>query len=188
MEGSVAIIRVPAVNEPPHSPIRYFDETRQLRELPLLRWRVDILIGADPARSFEDRRAQFSAILDTGAPVSVFPKHVWRQFEAAITRFRVADERPLVGSAGDRRFTYFLGRVWVAVTDLFDRRLPAVPVLAQFREDDIPPGESRAAILLGLGGGLLERRVLTRWPTFERYDADIPTLASHGQWWWLAKP
>ncbi|HKI34706.1 MAG TPA: hypothetical protein VKA46_22810 [Gemmataceae bacterium] len=184
----MAVIRIPVVNEPRQNPIRYFDETGQLHELPLLRLRADILIGTDPARSAEDRRPQFPAILDTGAPLSVFPKRVWQRFEPAITRLRVADERPLAGSAGGRRFTYFLGRVSVAVTDLFGRRLRAVPVLAQFREDDIPEGEPRAAVPLGLGDGILEGRALTRWPTVERYDPDISTLESHGQWWWLADP
>ncbi|HEX5269535.1 MAG TPA: hypothetical protein VFW33_03560 [Gemmataceae bacterium] len=120
--------------------------------------------------------------------MSVFPKRVWQEFEPAITRLRAADERPLVGSVGGRHFTYFLGRLPVAVTDLFNRRLRAVPVLAQFREDDIPEGEPRAPVLLGLEGGVLEGRALTRWPTVERYDPDITTLASHGQWWWLADP
>jgi hypothetical protein len=184
----VAVIRIPVVKEPRRTPIRYFDEAGQLHELPLLRLRADILIGADPARSAEDRRPQFPAILDTGAPVTVIPKRVWQRFEPSITRLRVADERPLTGSAGGRRFTYFLGRVSMGVADLFGRRLRAVPVLAQFREDDIPEGEPRAAVLLGVAGGILEGRTLTRWPTAERYDPDLGTLESHGQWWWLADP
>jgi hypothetical protein len=184
----VAVIRIPVVNEPRHTPIRYFDETGRLHELPLLRLRADILIGTDPARPSDDRRPQFPAIVDTGAPVTVFPKRVWERFQPAITRFRGADERPFSGSAGGRHFTYFVGRVSVAVADLFGRRLRAVPVLAQFREDDIPEGQPRAAVLLGLAGGILEGRTLTRWPTVERYDPDLPTQESHGQWWWLADP
>jgi hypothetical protein len=184
----VAAVRIPAVNEPRQNPIRYFDEAGQLKELPLLRLRTDILIGTEPARSAEDRRLQIPAIIDTGAPITVFPKRVWQRFESAISPVGVAGEQPLVGSAGGRRFTYFLGRVSLAVADLFGRRLRATAVMAQFREDDIPEGEPRAGVLLGLWAGILEGRTLTRWPTVERYDPDSPGLESHGQWWWLMDP
>ena len=120
--------------------------------------------------------------------MSVFPRHAWQPFEPAITHLRAAAEQQLVGTVGGRRFPYFIGRVPVAVTDLFGRRLRAVPVLALFREDKIPEGEPQASVLLGLEGGVLEGRTLTRWTTVEGYDPDLPTLASHGQWWWLADP
>ena len=73
----------------------------------------------------------------------------------------------------------------MSVFDPFGRRLPAVPVLAQFREDDIPLAELQPPILLGLWGGILEGRSLRRWPTVERFDADLPALESYGQWWHL---
>ena len=42
--------------------------------------------------------------------------------------------------------------------------------------------------LLGLWGGVLEGRTLTRWSTVERYDPDHPTVESFGQWWRLSDP
>jgi len=118
----------------------------------------------------------------------VFPKHAWVTFANQIVRLRPAADGLPIGRAGGRQFAFFLGRTWVGCTDPFGRHLPAVPVLAQFREDDIPAGEPLPPMLLGLWGGILEGRTLTRWPTVERYDPDIPTLESFGQWWRLSDP
>jgi hypothetical protein len=168
--------------------IRFLDEQNREQVVPLLRLRAAILIGKDPPASSPDRRPDYSAVLDTGSPLTVFPKWAWREFASQVVRLQLVGEQAPVGRAGGRQFRYFLGRVWVGAFDPFDRRLPAVPVLAQFREDDIPAGEPRPPILLGLWGGILDGRTLTRWPTAERYDSDILTLESFGQWWRLADP
>jgi hypothetical protein len=125
----VALIRIPVVNVRQQNPIRFFDEQGQLRELPHLRLRLFILLG---------KEAPLPAILDTGATISVFPRRVWQRHPAEINRVRVPEGTLLRGASGGRRYGYFLGRVWVGAIDLWGRRLPAVPVLAQFREDDIP--------------------------------------------------
>ncbi len=169
-------------------PIRFLDEQGQERQVPLLRVRTRIWIGKDPPPSSRAQPLTYSATLDTGAPVTVIPKRVWQDFASEIGRLRIVGSQPAVGRVGGRHFSYFLGRVWVGVIDMFDRRLPAVPVPAQFREDDIPLGEPQPPILLGLWGGILEGRHLTRWPTAERHDPDMPTLESFGQWWHLAEP
>jgi hypothetical protein len=182
----VALIRLPVANLRRHNPIRFFDERGQVRELPHLRLRVSILVGKDPPNPSADDRRSFPAVLDTGAPISIFPKNAWQMVLPEISRVRLVEERVLTGAAAGRRYSYFLGRVLLGAIDLWERRLRAVSVLAQFREDDTPKGEPSPPILLGLWGGILEGRTLTRWPTVERYDADLPTLESFGQWWCLA--
>jgi hypothetical protein len=184
----VPLIRIPAVNLRRQNPIRFFDDQGQVRDLPLLRLRVSIFIGKQTSGSAAAAHRLVPAILDTGAPITTFPKRSWQLFASEISRVQLAEDRALTGAIGGRRFGYFLGRVWVGAVDLWGRRLPAVPVLAQFREDDIPEEEPQPPILLGLWGGLLEGRSLTRWPITERYDADIPALESFGQWWRLADP
>ncbi len=170
-----------------HRLVQFRDEQGRERTLPLLRLRLAVHIGKD-SPSPRTRRQARKAILDTGAPLSVFPKHQWQRFASEIVRLPFVGERTPVGRVGGREFSYFLGRVWVSCTDPFERHLPAVPVLAQFREDDIPAGEPLPPILLGLYGGILEGRTLPRRPTAERYDPDIPTLESFGQWWHLSEP
>jgi hypothetical protein len=170
-----------------HQLISYRDERGRERTVPLLRLRLAIHIGKDSDGPPVGRRAR-KAILDTGAPLSIFPKQRWQSFASEIVRLPFVGERAPVGRVGGRQFSYFLGRVWINCTDPFERHLPAVPVLAQFREDDIPAGERLPPILLGLSGGILEGRTLTRWPTVERYDPDLPALESFGQWWHLSEP
>jgi len=185
----VPVIRIPTDNVAEGDRlIRYQDEQGRERTVPLLRLQVNVLIGRDPTRGSPDERKPRRAILDTGAPLTVFPKHRWQSFADEIVRLPLVGDQNPIGRAGGRQFSYFLGRVWVGAVDPFERRLPAVPVLAQFREDDIPAGEPLPPILLGLWGGILEGRTLTRWPTVERYDPDMPTLESFGQWWHLSDP
>jgi hypothetical protein len=185
----VPVIRIPTTNVAEGGRlIRFRDEQGRERTVPLLRLHLDVLVGRDPTRNSPDERRPRRTILDTGAPLTIFPKDLWQSFADEIVRLPFVGEQGQIGRAGGRQFSYFLGRVWVGVTDPFDRRLPAVPVLAQFREDAIPAGEPLPPILLGLWGGILEGRQLTRWPTAERYDSDMPTLESFGQWWHLSEP
>ena len=168
--------------------IRFIDEQGQERVVPLLQLHAGIRIGKQRVPSAGKPRRILNAILDTGAPLTIFPKPYWQEFASQIVRLPLVGNQPTIGRVGGRTFTYFLGRVWVSAFDTFGRELPPVPVVAQFREDDIPPGQQVPQILLGLWGGILEGRHLTRWPTTERYDPDIPTLESHGQWWNLSEP
>jgi len=168
--------------------IRFRDEQGREQTVPLVRLHLAITIGRDSARVSADEGKPRTAMLDTGAPLTVFPKHHWQGSARQIDRLPLVGGGTPTGRAGGRRFSYFLGRVWVGAADPFGRRLPSVPVLAQFREDDPAPGEPLPPILLGLWGGILEGRTLTRWTTAERYDSDLPTLESFGQWWRLSDP
>jgi hypothetical protein len=169
----------------PGNPLRLRDEKGREQTVPLLRLLMTVAFGKDPLSMAADERQKFAAILDTGAPLTVIPKRVWQDFPSEIARLQVVGRPPPVARVGGRQFPYFFGRVWMSAFDLFGHRLPAVPVLAQFREDDIPPEEPQPPILLGLWGGILEGRSLRRWPTAERFDPDLPTLESYGQWWHL---
>ncbi len=146
----VPLIRIPAVNLRRLHPIRFFDDHGQVRELPYLRLRVSIVIGKNAPGNASEVHRLLPAILDTGAPITTFPKRSWELFASEISRVQLAEDRPLTGAIGGHRFGYFLGRVWVGAIDLWGRRLPAVPVLAQFREDEIPEDEPQPPILLGL--------------------------------------
>jgi hypothetical protein len=181
-------IRIPVVKLREKNPIQFFDGDGKVRELLHLRLRVSIFIGKLNQPNAPESSERVPAILDTGAPISIFPKRTWQLFAPDIQRITLVDARALTGAAGGRHYGYFLGRVWVGAVDLSERRLPAVSVLAHFREDDIPENEPQPPTLLGLWGGILEGRSLTRWPATDRFDADIPTLESYGQWWRLTDP
>ncbi len=143
---------------PTGNPVRLLDPQGGEQTVPLLRLLMTVAFGKDPPSTAADKRIQFAAILDTGAPLTVIPKRFWQRFSSEITRLQVVSGPPLIARVGGRQFSYFYGRVWMSAFDLFGRRLPAVPVLAQFREDDIPPGEPQPPILLGVWGGILDSR------------------------------
>jgi hypothetical protein len=169
----------------PENPLRLRDEQGRVQTVPLLRLSMGVAFGKDPPSRSPDERIQFPAVLNTGAPLTVIPKYYWRDFPSEISRLQIVSGPTPVASVGGRQFSYFFGRVWMSGFDPFGHRLSAVPVLAQFREDDIPPSEPQPPILLGLWDGILDGRSLRRWPTAERFDADLPTLESYGQWWHL---
>jgi hypothetical protein len=158
-----------------------------------------VLIGPDPATAYsdessDDRRRSFPAVLDTGAMISVFPRHIWEVFEPLITRLKLnpdelearpPDKRTPIATLLGRRFPYFLGRIWVGAYDLENRRMPAVPILAMFREDIIPLRESQHPIVLGLRYGILDNRHFFREPLFAAFDAHDPKGPTFEQKWWL---
>jgi hypothetical protein len=182
-EIGMAVLRLQTVPfGRPENPLCLRDEQGREQTVPLLRLLMSVSFGKDPPVRTPDERKQYRAILDTGAPLTVIPKRIWQDFPSEITRLQVVSGPRLVASVGGRQFPFFFGRVWMSGFDPFGHRLPAVPVLAQFREDEIPLTEPQAPILLGLWGGILDGRSLRRWPTAERFDADLPTLESYGQW------
>jgi hypothetical protein len=168
-------------------PRTYLDEKGEVQPLLRLRLVTYPLLGPDPAEGEKDQRGpELPALVDTGATVSTFPRHVWEQFEPQITRFRLnpaevaarpPDQRVPRSTALGRAFDYFLGGIWVAAIDLEGRRMPAIRVVAQFREDRIPENERQPPILLGVSLGILEGRRLVRTPTLGAED---------GQEWWLS--
>jgi hypothetical protein len=50
--------------------IRFLDEQGREQVVPLLRLRISILIGKEPAHTSLDKRKTFDAILDTGSPLA----------------------------------------------------------------------------------------------------------------------
>jgi hypothetical protein len=209
----VAIIRLRV--ERSHSaqlPSGYFDEKGRVRELLWLRLRTTVLIGRDPAfyppnvvanydSSRDSRLSLRAAIIDTGAYTALFPMNVWTRFDREITWLNLAcyesdgtikSVETATGTVGGGHYEYRLGRVWLGAVDLWRRRLPAVPLIARFRQDD--PEDS--TVLIGMGGGFFENRRLTREPTSEAEDPDPPPDPSpaawaevrrtYGQRWWVS--
>src|SRR5262249_32799721 len=150
-------------------------------------------IGQDPGKATAsqrseydgatDRRRSFPAIVDTGAMVSIFPRHVWTEFEPEITRLEIDpaelearpfDKRTPLGVILGRKYPYLLGRIWLGAYDLEGRRMPATRVLAMFREDDIPPTEPQPPVVLGLRYGILDNRQFFREPVFAKADLYEP--------------
>ena len=163
--------------------IRFLDEQGHERVVPLLRLRLGIAIGKDQVPVSPDKRLTYDAILDTGSPLTIFPKHVWQYFASEITLLQVVSNRPPIARAGGHQFN----RPWPCSGDadpFSRRRLPSGTGISRRRREC----RRQPPILLGLWGGILEGRALTRWPTAERFDPDIPTLESFGQWWRLAEP
>jgi hypothetical protein len=185
-------------------PQGFIDEQGEFQLLPRLRLVCDILVGKEPQAPgpagrarydpTTDRRQNFPALLDTGAPLTVFPRHAWEAFEDQITWLRLnpdevaarpPDQRTPTTSVFGSRFPYRLGRVWIGAFDREGRLLPAVPVIAQFRDDVVQPGQPLPLLLLGLWGGILEGRRLERHHSLERDDPQPPHPPIHGQRWWL---
>ena len=111
------------------------------------------------------------AILDTGAPLTLFPYEVWQPFEAAITWLA----QPPLPAGGPRRvailggtWAYRLGRVRMGLLDDDGGWLAPAWTNAWFLDDD--PAAPKQAVL-GLRTGLFDGRQL-------RSD-------SSGEEWWL---
>lgn len=104
------------------------------------------------------------AIIDTGAPLSLFPHHTWanefrwregRDFDV----LPVAGDPPLTGRVLSHRYAFRLARLRVPITlagrDLAGPRLQVDSLVTQLAEPGGP-----AFILLGLWGGVLDGRRL----------------------------
>ncbi|MCI0699495.1 MAG: hypothetical protein L0241_00220 [Planctomycetia bacterium] len=114
-------------------------------------------------------------VLDTGAPLTIFPFQVWQPFADAIQWLN----QPPAGSGGRSvtilggTFPYRLGRLRFGAVDLDGNWLPAVSSNAWFLEDT--PTAPRQAVL-GLRTRLFEKRQLR--------CAEVPEDV-FGQVWWL---
>lgn len=175
--------------QPVQSPYRFLNPDlpggHPVRDVPGLRLRAEIAIGRDAQP--DDRRPHL-AILDTGAPISVFPYHFWVEYHANVQWLYRALPRtgePFVGHsigphllpadfpAVENLFAVLMrparilggtspalvGRIWVGVRDRLDHVLPAVPVTAQFLCD---PDSHLKEPVLGMNAGILESRRLIR--------------------------
>jgi len=148
--------------------LSYVDRNRTgIQFWDALRIRIHLRIGPDLHRP-EDRRKQVRAILDTGAPLTLFPSQVWSTFPRS--QIEYVDFPPGISSrllsAGGMRCPFRLGWIWLGVED--DERpigrLPAQRVLAQFAEDG---GRLKSNVLIGLSHSILTGRRLVRETTLE---------------------
>jgi len=156
-----------------------------------LRIRILLRIGPDSRKPGIDRRKQVQAILDTGAPLTLFPYQVWLGFSASVIEY--VDFPPGVSSrsitVGGTRCPFRLGWIWLGVEDN-ERpvgRLPAQRVLAQFALDG---GRMKSNVLVGLSHSVLTGRRLVRETTLEANELDpaepIRRRRTFGQTWRLS--
>ncbi len=147
-------------------PSRSFIE-RDGHILPLHEFRLTtrIRLGMPPGRGVPDRRsAMKEAIVDTGAPISIFPRSVWLGFANEIEKLSLlglGSESPVIALGGSR-FPFRLGRIVITVYDGESRYLSATPILALFVDE--PLGSRPPPVLLGLWRGVLEGRRLVMGP------------------------
>lgn len=129
--------------------------------LPFLRLFVLLRIG-------RRKRRIADGIIDTGAPLSVFPRLTWKHFAAEIEWLTIPPERLLRSWAANLRgwtggkSQCRIGRVFL---EAFDGEkghhvLPGTRILAQFEEEETL--EDR--VILGLHEGILEGRRLILEP------------------------
>lgn len=168
----VRIIRAPIGELPFFYP---GDRSGNPLAIPLARLVVTLVViprdaGEDYRPEVKDRWSP-DAILDTGAPLTLFPYPVWQPFESAITWLA----QPPLPAGGQRRVTilggswaYRLGRVRIGMIDTAGGWLAPAWTNAWFLDDD--PVAPKQAVL-GLRTGLFDGRQL-------RSD-------SSGEEWWL---
>jgi hypothetical protein len=130
---------------------------------------AQVRVGAKPTGQL-DTRPKRRAILDTGMPVSVFPRAEWDGLESVIQFIPTRSEAdnaqlPVSNRILGCTYTFRLGRIPLAVVDSADdTSLPEREVLARFLVAvvDQPQGASALKhVVLGMSEGVLEGRALT---------------------------
>ena len=167
--------------DPGRSGIQFWDA---LRLTTILR------IGHDGPRGSRDTRRRVQAIVDTGAPLTVFPDQVWSDFPPSVIRFLDVPPggSPQTMLVSGIRCPFRLGWIWVGVEDKewTISSLPAQRVLAQFAEDG---GRMKSNVLVGLSHSVLTGRRLVRETTLEADESDPAELnrrrRTFGQVWRL---
>ena len=133
----MARIRVYVRQSQRTSPETVFDKSRTPIVLPFLRLFVLLRIGRQ-ARQLAD------GIIDTGAPLTVFPRLTWKHFARDIEWLMLPPERlsnswvaNLRGRTGGTNRCR-IGRVFLEAFDVEGgcRFLPGASILAQFEEDE----------------------------------------------------
>lgn len=168
--------------DPGRSGIQFWDA---LRLITILR------IGPDAPRGSRDMRRRVQAIVDTGAPLTIFPDQVWSDFPPSVIRFldAPANGLPQTMVVSGVRCTFRLGWIWLGVEDaeMPVSSLPAQRVLAQFALDG---GRMKSNVLVGLSHSVLTGRRLVRETTLEANELDpaepIRRRRTFGQTWRLS--
>lgn len=180
-------------DEPERWNYAYVDPTRSgIQFWDAVRLRVRLRIGPDPRAGQRERRKTLSAIVDTGALLTVFSQNVWSAFDPPLIQFLDPAPRtqavPL--SVAGHRCPVRLGWIWLGVEDDEQPvgRLPAQRCLAQFAEDG---GRLKRTALVGLSDSVLTGRELRRQTTLEADEPDpaAPTRRrpTFGQVWRLTR-
>jgi hypothetical protein len=192
----VPIIRLRVEEEAAASPCRYRDPgnpSAGVLTAPVLRLTTVARIEPGPHRTAGAVRAT-TALVDTGAWLSVVETQAWEDYERAGLLERLPLEAGAGHSAaiGGRGSGYLLGRLWVSLYDFRPGRppavLPAVPVVAQLltnRHCTLP-----YPLVLGLHLGALDGRRLAREPVAVPAAPRPPHHSTdcgawHGQQWYL---
>lgn len=153
------------------------DRSGTVHRIPMYRLYLKLVVApldsTEPYQPFEITEARRpEAILDTGAPLSIFPHVVWATFEDAIQWLvqppAAARRVTVLGGTWSCR----LGRFRVGVVDEDGRTLPPVMVNAFFLEPD-PNAPSEAVV--GLRSRLLDNRRLRQ--------EDAPSGGLDQAWW-----
>ncbi len=151
-----------------------------------IRIRIDLVVGRR-VPNLSNKATVVRAILDTGAPLTLFPETVWTRFPQAQIEFGQS-ARPIRFSVAGIVCAFRLGWIWLGVQD--DERpvgrLPPQKVLAQFAEDG---GRLRSQALVGLSHSVLTGRRLVRETTLEPDEHEPADAArrrrTFGQIWRL---
>lgn len=112
-------------------------------------------------------------IIDTGAPLIIFPEIIWRRFHLGTDYEFLPFVGPTVppGRVAGWQFTFEFARFLVplAVTDAgLTVRVERPTVIAAFAAGDPPAPQGRRAlppVIIGLWGGILDRGKVTVAPT-----------------------
>jgi hypothetical protein len=192
-------IRLRIEEERPVTPCRYHDPqapSAGVGTVPVLR--LTTLARIEPVPGSPSRASRTTtALIDTGAWVSVIETQAWEDYERAglLERLPLLGGTGLSASVGGRASGYQLGRVWVSLHDFgLGRRpevLPAVPVVAQLltnRQCSLP-----YPLVLGLHLGVLDGRRLVRElvpvpPGPRPPNTTTDCGAWYGQEWFLESP
>jgi hypothetical protein len=104
------------------------------------------------------------AVIDTGAPISVFPENQWRAFQTSVRWLTKLNDPTIPGWC--REFSGAAGgviscRLGILTVEIYGAKLKEkigpIEIAAMFAHDD---GAMKADILFGLGGGTLTGRRL----------------------------
>ncbi len=109
----------------------------------------------------EGAKGQWDWLIDTGSPMTVFPKFIWTQFGDYVEWLHtegvsLPDWLTKVRGVAGGQVSCDVGRVRVILRDLDSRAIGPVPMLAKFVRDEGPLREA----LFGLTGGVLAGRNL----------------------------
>jgi hypothetical protein len=160
-------IRLRIFEETQASPLQYRDPSNLAAgvvQIPLLRLGTLARIEAPPGRIGPVR--VLTALIDTGAWLSVIETDAWQRLELAglLTRLPFEGRDRHSAAIGGKATDYQLGRLWISLHDIrLGRRshsLPAVPVVVQPLLN--PDCRLPYPLVFGLHLGVLDGRRLTR--------------------------